>query len=275
VHLDGSPRPGLQGAVRARLGRALWDLERFGITPRGLVRRLRPGDGPRVLSISIPKAGTHLVERALCSHPDLHRRLTRTVFPQQVERLEHLLDRQRAGEVICAHLHSTERVRAAVERHAPRVLFVVRDPRDVVVSQAHYVAARRDHAWHDAVRDKPDLRERVRVFIDGDPDRGISGIGRVLDLYSGWLDLPGVRVVRYENLIDPEARPGEVAALFGWLGVRDDPGLAARIARRLISSQSVTFRRGKTGEWREVMDDELLAAFQRAAGDRLARYGYA
>ena len=53
--------------------RLAWDLRRFGLTPRALGWRLCPGERPRILCLSIPKAGTHLLERVLCLHPGLYR----------------------------------------------------------------------------------------------------------------------------------------------------------------------------------------------------------
>ena len=62
-----------------RLTRAWWDLQRFGLTPDKLPRRVHNPQAPPVFLISIPKSGTHLLERALCLHPLLYRRLERTL----------------------------------------------------------------------------------------------------------------------------------------------------------------------------------------------------
>ena len=49
--------------IRDSVGRRWWTLERFGFTPAKLARRAAPGKGPKVFCVSVPKAGTHLLER--------------------------------------------------------------------------------------------------------------------------------------------------------------------------------------------------------------------
>lgn len=258
---------------RTALARRRWDLQRFGITWRGAAARLVSPDAPKVLQISVPKAGTHLVERALCLHPSLHRPLTRTFFPQQAGELRRRLPRQRRGELLCAHLHHDPDLERAILDAGPRIVFVVRDPRDIVVSNAHY-AVSPGHAWGPAARARGSERERVKLFIEGDADAGISGIGRVLELYAGWLDVPGVVIARYEDLVDPESRLGALTGLYKALGLREPERFAERVAPKLVSAASVTFRKGGSGGWREVFDAELEEAFQRSVGARAAPFGY-
>src|SRR5207237_5238920 len=84
-----------------------WTLRRFGLTPGKLVRRASDRDAPRVFCVSIPKAGTHLLERALCLHPRLYRKLLPTVADDNIGRwcgFDNLLRRIRPGEVVASHL---------------------------------------------------------------------------------------------------------------------------------------------------------------------------
>lgn len=258
---------------RRWLGRRRWDVERFGLTPGGIRDRIRPRSTPRVLAISIPKSGTHLLERALCLHPRIHRRLTRKVMPAQLDRLDRVLGHQRPGELVCGHIHHSARAAAIVARDDTEVIFVVRHPRDIVVSQAHYVYTHTAHQWHRQIADKPALRDRVAYFIRGDQAAGIASIGGVLDLYLGWLDA-GCRLTRFEDLVDPEARRPALASLYGDLGLDADDELIAAVAGQLVSPLSVTFRRGRSGEWADVFDDELRAEFDLYVGGRLTRLGY-
>jgi len=254
--------------------RRRWDLARFGVTPRGVLHRLRPPAGaPRVLAISIPKAGTHALERLLCLHPLLHRRLTRKVFPAQLGRLDDLLGKQRPGEVLCAHLHYNRQSERVVSSHSPATLFIVRDPRDIVVSQAYYTYRWKGHQWHERVKDLPDPRDRMRLFIEGDPRAGIASIGEVLELYRGWLDR--CAVVRYEDLVDPTRRLEEIARIYTHLGVSLPDGAVRRVAGELVSDVSVTFRAGRTGDWRQEFDERLERLFIERVGPSLAEFGYA
>ena len=63
----------------AWVSRQAWTLERFGLSPGKLPKRLSDQGAPRVFCVSIPKSGTHLLERALCLHPALYRKLVPTI----------------------------------------------------------------------------------------------------------------------------------------------------------------------------------------------------
>jgi hypothetical protein len=121
--------------IRA-MPRNAWTLERFGLTPSKLSRRIADRGAPRVLCVSIPKAGTHLLERALCLHPRLYRKLLPTITNSSLRRwdgLDGLLAKVRPGEVIASHLRFDPAFPDVVDRRGVAVIFLVRDPRDLVI----------------------------------------------------------------------------------------------------------------------------------------------
>jgi hypothetical protein len=259
-----------------------WTFQRFGLTPSTLVHRITDRDAPRVLSVSLPKAGTHLLERAICLHPRLHRKMLATVWPEALTRwggLRGLLARLSPGQVIVAHLPFEPDYPEALDASGTRALFLTRDPRDIVLSQAHFAVGRPDHPFHRAFTGAADVRERVLVAIEGDRESGLPSIANRLDRYEPWLH-GRAEVVRFEDLVGPNgggdaARQRQaVEGIYRHLGLDDDPRLVDDVCRRLFSDASPTFRRGAIGQWRSQFDDELAARFRAAAGDRLATYGY-
>jgi hypothetical protein len=271
-------------ARAASLPRNVWTLERFGLTPAKLRYRVVPDRrSPRVLSVSLPKAGTHLLERAVCLHPRLYRKLLPTVWPEGlVDRwggLPGLLQTLSPGQVAIAHLPFHEDYAAALHASRTNALFLIRDPRDIVLSQAHYAVKHPEHPFHRAFARAPDVRGRIAVAIDGDEEAGLESIAQRLDRYEGWLHGAAL-VVRFEDLIgrdgggDRDRQRGVIEDVYRHLGVDASPRLIDRTCDRLFSSDSPTFRRGAIGGWRTQMDDELLTRFRAAVGDRAARYGY-
>ena len=260
-----------------------WTFERFGLTPSKLVHRLTVrGRSPRVLSVSLPKAGTHLLERALCLHPGLYRKLMPTVWPEALARrggLPGLLRTLSPGQIAIAHIPFREGYREMLERSRTSTLFLVRDPMDIVVSQAHYAVKHRNHPYHESFARAPDLRGRIEIAIDGDAAAGLDSIAQRLDRYEGWLSGADL-VVRFEDLVGPggggdrDAQHAILQDIYRHLGVESDPRLVERVCDRLFSSESPTFRAGAIGGWREHMDDELLGRFRTAVGNRRSRYGY-
>ena len=263
--------------------RNLWTLERFGLSPGKLRYRISDPGAPRVFMVSIPKAGTHLLERALCLHPKIYRKLLPTVAGADVARkggFDHLIDRIRPGQVIVSHLRSDPTYGETLRQRGVRGLFLIRDPHDIVVSQVHYVAKRADHQFHGLFADRPDLHEKLRLAITGDPAHDLPSIGDRLDYFAGWLD-SGCHVVRFEDLVGPggggnaEAQEASVASVFRSVGLAPDDAVVRSICSRLFSTDSPTFRKGSIGGWRDAFDPELEQLFDEVVGDRAARYGYA
>ena len=61
-------------SVSKRLDSQKVGFRRFGLRPIDIPQRLNPS-GPRIHLVSVPKAGTHLLERVLCLYPGVFRRL--------------------------------------------------------------------------------------------------------------------------------------------------------------------------------------------------------
>ena len=258
-----------------------WTFERFGLTPSKLARRATDRSAPRVFCVSIPKAGTHLLERALCLHPRMYRKLLPTVSDENIEKyrgFERLLHRIRPGEVVASHLRFETPYPEQLQRSGVAGVFLVRDPHDIVVSQVHYVSKRADHRLHDVFAER-DAREKLRLAIVGDRDRGAASIGERLDYFAGWLDA-GCLVLRFEDLVGPggggdaERQRASIALLLRHVGLGARDGTVDAIAKELFSSESPTFRKGSAGGWRSTFDPELEALFDQVVGDRAIPYGY-
>jgi hypothetical protein len=259
------------------LTRHWWTARRFGLTPQKLASRVSPGGLPKVLCVSLPKAGTHLIERAVCLHPRLYRRILPTLNPENVglRGLEGVLGRLRPGQVAVAHLPFEEAYPSLLE--GVKAFFVIRDPRDIAVSLAHYIGRRGDHPLHVAYRERPDLRARIELAILGDAEARppAPSLESVLAGFAGWLE-SGALVVRYEDLIgergggDPEAQERALERIYDHLGLEMPAGLPGRI----FSADSPTFRKGAIGQWREHFDAGLQAPFEQEAGRWMEVYGY-
>jgi hypothetical protein len=258
-----------------------WSFERFGLSPAKLRYRAWDPGAPKVLCVSIPKAGTHLLERAICLHPKLYRKLLPTVSDENVDRwggLPGLAAKVRPGQVVAAHLRFHPDYPDVLARHLIRPIILIRDPRDIVVSQVHYVSKRTDHRLHAVFEELHDVKGRLRLAIAGDVQRHVVSIGDRLDFYAGWLGT--ALVVRFEDLVGPhgggdrDRQDVTLRSIYGFLGMDVDEGMLARIGERLFSTDSPTFRSGAIGGWRRSFDPELEELFDRTVGDRLRPYGY-
>jgi hypothetical protein len=201
--------------------------------------------------------------------------------------VERLLLSLWAGEFVGGHLPHSQRFVRLLDRHGSRLLLVLRDPRDVVVSDVYYITSNREHRWHTyftQVLRTPE--ERLRASIIGvDAGRAPGGeqfrnIGERLAMVQPWLGLNLCYTTRFEHLVGPqgggsaEAQRTEIKNIAQHLGLSLSPEQVKMIASRLFGQVGATFRRGHIGAWREMFREEHRALFKGVAGRRLVELGY-
>lgn len=264
------------------INRNLWTLRRFGLTPSSLFRRLGNKLEPRILCVSIPKAGTHLLERALCLHPRLYRKLLPTINDVNIRRwhgLAPLLAGLKPGQIICSHLTYSKEYETVLKDFGIRCIFLIRDPRDIVVSQAFYIAKNEQHRLHEVFAPQPDLKSRIKLAIQGYEPGRLPSIAQRLKDYSGWLD-SGAIVIRFEDLIGPHGKGSEsqqvdtLRSIYNYLGLNVDYQWIESLAGKLFSDSSPTFRQGASGQWEKLFDGEINLLFQSKTAKWMKLYGY-
>ncbi|TMK84010.1 MAG: hypothetical protein E6G44_10790 [Actinobacteria bacterium] len=275
---DGPPL----GRLKESLARNWWTLQRFGLSPGKIPLRFRNKAEPRVFCVSIPKAGTHLLERALCLHPRLYRTLIPTVLRKNMDRwegLEGILRRMKPGQVVMSHLLFEPAYAGRLRDVGVPLVFMIRDPRDILLAHVFNITRSKRNPFHDTLTSRPELRDRIVLVIEGDPAINLPSMAFRLERFAGWLDAGGL-VVRFEDLVGPagggsaERQAAALRSLFTHLRLPAGDGLIDSIAGQLFSSRSPTFRRGATGDWARYLDAELRDLFFDRTGDLMARYGY-
>lgn len=264
-----------------RLQRWWWNAERFGLTPQKAASRLRWRKGPKLLSNSLPKAGTHLLERALCRHPRLYRGPFPTLHRRSLGNrdLDWFTERLQPNQILVTHLEYSKDRCEALERHSVRSIFMVRDPRDIVVSQAHFIRERPSHAHHAVFSPIEDLGDRMRLVIEGSVEAGFPSLRQRLEAYSGWLESDSL-IVRYEDIVGEggggdRTRQLEVLHdIFTHIDLPLEPSQVESLAAQTFSTTSPTFRRGTTQQWRQHFDNRLLKLYESEVADLAAAYGY-
>ncbi|HEX4307111.1 MAG TPA: hypothetical protein VHZ54_13830 [Solirubrobacterales bacterium] len=265
-------------------------------------RMTAPGPGPRLFINSVPKAGTHLVMQALESMPGIrssgvHLQRQRIVLDDsdladrnpnvdwdQVRRL--LTTGAKPGQYVTAHTWAQPELLQILDALGYAPIFVVRDPRDVVVSLTDYVNRLRRHPHHHRFTQRLSTdKERYLAVINGFPaegeDPGSVSLAERLRGHEPWLTAPAVLTCRFETLIGPrgggteQGQRAELANLAGHAGVAVSRSELDDLAGRVFSTGSATFSKGVIGQWRTRFDDEVRAKFDAAIGPRLlAVYGY-
>lgn len=269
----------------------LW---RYGAAvPRAILRLTRTpashAQRPPVLVNSFPKSGTHLLVQALSVIPGLRdwgdfwaSQPSFTFREQSPRQMKARIDRVAPGELVCGHLHHSNVVARALQSRRIAHFFIYRDPRDVVVSEAHYLAhMNRWHRLHAQFRQRPTAADRLLLSIEGLPEGRLAypNVAARFARFAPWLDRADVCAINYEDLIS-ERRDETLARIFGFygrhVGHAIDVAALVRAAQAAIQpARSHTFRRGGRGGWRGEFDARARAAFARVGGEELlVRLGY-
>jgi len=267
---------------------------------------------PRILINSLPKAGTNMVSKLFdlaglrWNHVCLDSRLIVGATPWvrlwrkasqgkgeevmvgigapvSVPRrlVEKHFEQLAPNHYIKAHVGYTTAIVRLAEKHGIVPVIIIRDPRDVIVSQVHYVLSARKHFLHRAFSALGD-RERFDAAIDG------GMFGRVilesirarcvsLDV---WLQSPRSIVVRYEDLVgsrgggSEESQRETVTKLFRGAGIAKTDEEIRSIAAELYGPGKRTFRKGKIGEGGSELTAAQLARMDEMLGDVYAQWGY-
>lgn len=250
-------------------------------------RSLRPTSikgrfiGPKVLMNSLPKAGTNLLEQALNQYPLLHRSGFRTLRDWEAlsDSTVRRLQRLERGGVTLGHLPAHPPLIEALDKYGIKVLFMIRDPRDMLVSYVKYVTSIDvTHPAHRYFLDLPNDHSRLLAVING-VDGIVSPISVVLEKFSGWLD-SGAMVIRFEDIIGPKGGGSKdkqlkvVYDIAEFLGIKIESGDAEKISSAIYSPRSITFRKAKVNSWQGVFEEEHIQALDVETVGLLKKYGY-
>ena len=183
------------------------------------------------------------------------------------------------SETLGSHLHYSPEAAAALARINALHLFIYRDPRDVLVSEAHYLGEmNRWHRMHRHFARLPGSRERLQLALDGFDSRYPECNARLLP-YAGWLQDPGTLAIRYEDLAGAgqEAQLARIIAGFAarsTAAAGSPEALLETLKSAIAPSKSHTFRRGGSGKWRDGLSAQEAAGLTRRLRPSLQAFGY-
>lgn len=249
---------------------------------------------PAVLGNAMPKSGSHLIIQVLQGLTRLGP-FVNPGFPpvNRSESNDKLstaailanLQRMRPGDITYGYISASEPFLSALIAPGRAMVFVFRDPRDMIVSHIFY--ATQMHAGHWMHRYYTQtlrtMEDRINAAIEGVNEEGseLTPISQRYQTYLGWLErryATQVLCMRFEDLIlDRDAALGRL------LDYLQERGFIPKISRceainvlkeAIAPRKSGTFRRGQPGNWREHFTEANKALFKEKAGDLLVMLGY-
>ncbi len=264
------------------LSQYAFDLQRFGLTPARIASRLvgEARHAPRVLTVTMPKSGTNLLQRLLVLHPALSRALLPTLGQRNKEKwsnIEKLLSPIGPGRIVSSHFDFDADLAETVGNTLGyKILLMVRDPRDAVISDMHYIQSWPGHPLKERVAAMPDDKTRLLAIING--EHGGVNIKDQILRFSEWNS--HAHTVRFEDTVGAQGGGSDavqletVQGIFDYLGMKVSPEQAKAIAVDARSAKTQTFRTGRIRNWETVYDRDVKDAFKAVAGRQLIDLGY-
>ncbi len=283
----------------ARLARR--SARRMGVLLR--FHKLSFGKTPILFANSFPKSGTHLLTQimqgfsclGLAVDSGLPAVVTFDGFSGRQRSDGEILDdlqRLLPGDIAYGHVHAFPKAVDLLCQDAYAAYFILRDPRDVVVSHVHYIAEMAPnhihHRYYHEVLHSFD--ERLEASICGvsitelERASGMPVLEPLPDIatrftpYLDWLAHPEILTLRYEEFFtDREIFLGKIfdqAVRRGFSSQRSQGEAIHLLENNINPQRSPTFRSGKVGGWRECFNENHKSLFAQISGDLMVRLGY-
>lgn len=259
-----------------------YDFQRFGLTPTKLVARLggRAEKVPRVLTVTMPKSGTNLLQRILVLHVLLSRAWLPTLGRRNSDIWKDpkaLLGSVGAGRIVSTHFDFDMNLARLIKDELQyKILLMIRDPRDAVISDMHYILSWPGHSQKTLFESMASDKERLMTLISGSDV--VRPIREQILRFSGWADY--AHLIRFEDAVGAGGGGSDdmqrmvVGGIFDYLGISLSDSELEFISANCRSAKTQTFRTGAIRNWERVFDADLSRAFKDQAGDLLVELGY-
>lgn len=249
--------------------------------------------GARLFVNSIPKAGTHLLAADLTKFSNMQNSRYHIHFRQDpsqiaadgtplarasdVEAIEAMVGKVRGGQFCTAHVYWSEALSRMLCEQGLRMIFVTRDPRDVIVSRFHYVMGLRRHPLHEIFMGLPDDDARWAFLIHGDEGHRVQSFDTMLRGYAMWAKDPEVLSLSFEDLVGErgggslEAKQQALLKLCQFTGM---PDAEVESVSTAALQASATLRKGQANAWGGAMPEWAIDEIHATCADSIRSLGY-
>ena len=245
--------------------------------------------GKKILINSVPKAGTHMVTSVMQGLPQLmpayrHIRMPELVsqglenedggFNVDLSRVHREFSPVRPGQFCSGHMFYNSDLDNYLGDNGFKTLFIIRDPRDVVISRYNYILGLKRHPLHDFF--KYELKDKDRILdvcISGFrdvskfrkagrkkfTDSRLLGVAEQYKKYAGWISSKNCLVLKFEDLRgaggggSDQLRFAKFNKALQFVGVDIEEQLLRNKLCSKKSQKSATFHKGDIGGWSKYL----------------------
>lgn len=233
----------------------------------------------KLLLVSVHKSGTNMLTQAIGgSHEQIDGKVNRDEIHPHPEIIKAIKDFKRFGR---SHLPYHPRYYEVLWESCGKGIFLYRDPRDCIVSWAHYADDVKGYKGFINF----EVGEGKRLADLSIPER-IDEILKVAKFeygrYVDWLDAPDdvIYKMTYEDML--LNRRETFQKLLDWMGediikeleVEFPCSNPEQMIRRIDPGNCNTYRKGTTGDWKNHFTKKHTELFWNTCGDLMEKFGY-
>lgn len=236
----------------------------------------------KVLVNGSPKSGTTWMLKLIASLPGYNGVGN---FDRQIKKYRTVLP----GDVVHGHDWYTPELAQILTQEGIRVILMLRDPRDQLISRMFHVKRSTQHAWHERMKPMSNDEALMQCIIGG---KGLPSTDTMIRLAQTWIDNEAdILCVRYEDML---AEPVQnFRKVLSYLGIENAHYLAEvivernrferlSVGRRIWQSgrkpgeakHDSHFRKGIAGDWKNHLNADHIERFKEIAGQQLIDLGY-
>jgi len=254
-------------------------------------KRFHSSTNKSIIINSIPKSGTHLADQFFKNIEEVKdfsffiaHTPTRPHVLRSEKKILELISKIKPGEIARGHFHYSKKIENILKEKEILMIFIYRDPRDVIVSEANYLYdMNKFHSLHKYFSNKHNLKDRIKLSILGINLNTIhyKNVGERLKPFLGWKlnKIKNVLPMRFEDMKNNQN--GSIDHLYLFLKrnnffQRDisKSKFTKKVEASIDPTKSHTFRKGSSGNWKEKFDPELMSIFKENEGGITDLMGY-
>ena len=221
---------------------------------------------PRIFCSSMPKSGTHLLNNAIKLLTQLKPHPSYGFSIHSPEKFAAVIRALQPSQFLLTHLPYTKEMGHILTENNFRNFLMIRDPRDQIVSQAYWVQTH-PKVWPHAVG-MPTNDIILSIISDGvvfkNPCyRSYTDHKAFLD----WQQVPSFCTVKFEHLVGPQGggskklQHQEIAKIAAHIHLKVNKQIIEHVAAHIFGN-SLSFRKGKIGSWKNIFTPQHFRAFQ-------------
>jgi len=246
-----------------------------GLRPTAILGRY---GAAKVLINSVPKAGTNLLQELVLQLPYMRGRIAKTysLWPGKEDELCEKIKAIKDGQCVGGHITYDKRVADQLAECGVKNILIIRDFRDVILSNIRYLEKiHRNHPHNEVFAKLETLDRKIDACIVGVPEVNVRPWPELVHAYRGWLSTPDILVIRYEDLVSPDTRKSEYWINKIALHLEIHSGFeASAIRKSMFNPDGLTYNAPGIAKWKTAFNQSQIDRLTNAFAEELEFFGY-